>query len=65
MLWVMSHTAELLRQVWANPSDDHVRRVLADALISEGDPRGELILVQAPCTPSSSIVTISRSWCTR
>jgi hypothetical protein len=38
--------AELYAQVYATPADDHVRRVLADALIAANDPRGELILWQ-------------------
>ncbi|HEU0031175.1 MAG TPA: hypothetical protein VFQ53_11120 [Kofleriaceae bacterium] len=38
--------AELYAQVYAHPDDDHVRQVLADALISIGDPRGQLILMQ-------------------
>ena len=37
---------ELFRQVYATPDDDHVRHVLADALLSIGDPRGELIQLQ-------------------
>jgi uncharacterized protein (TIGR02996 family) len=35
--------AELFAQVYANPDDDAIRHVLADALIAAGDPRGELI----------------------
>lgn len=38
--------AQLYREVYANPADDQVRRVLADALIATNDPRGELILFQ-------------------
>jgi uncharacterized protein (TIGR02996 family) len=38
--------AGLLAQVYANPEDDQVRHVLADALTAVGDPRGELILAQ-------------------
>ncbi len=43
----MQPTSEPLRgQVLANPSDDHVRLAYADWLISQDDPRGELIKVQ-------------------
>lgn len=35
--------ADLFAAVYANPDDDDVRLVLADALIAVGDPRGELI----------------------
>lgn len=35
--------AELFAAVYANPDDDDVRLVLADALVAIGDPRGELI----------------------
>ncbi|MEO8706900.1 MAG: hypothetical protein ABI867_43135 [Kofleriaceae bacterium] len=38
--------ARLFQQVYAQPADDQVRHVLADALIAAGDPRGELILAQ-------------------
>jgi uncharacterized protein (TIGR02996 family) len=38
--------AELFRQVYAHPDDDHVRQVLSDALVLIGDPRGELIQLQ-------------------
>jgi uncharacterized protein (TIGR02996 family) len=38
--------AALFQQVYAQPDDDHIRLVLADALTSLGDPRGELIQVQ-------------------
>jgi uncharacterized protein (TIGR02996 family) len=38
--------ASLYRQVWEHPDDDHVRMVLADALVLAGDPRGELIQQQ-------------------
>ena len=37
---------ELWRQVVENPDDIGYRLVLADALIEEGDPRGELIALQ-------------------
>lgn len=42
----VSAIAELFGQVYAHPDDDHVRLVLADALISLGDPRGELLQLQ-------------------
>ncbi|HET9485693.1 MAG TPA: TIGR02996 domain-containing protein, partial [Xanthomonadales bacterium] len=37
---------ELLDAIVANPADDAVRRVYADALLEEGEPLGELIHVQ-------------------
>ena len=39
----MDSIAALFAQVYANPDDDGVRHVLADALIAANDPRGELI----------------------
>ena len=38
--------ADLYAAVYANPEDDGLRQVLADALISRGDPRGEFIQLQ-------------------
>jgi uncharacterized protein (TIGR02996 family) len=35
-----------MREVYARPDSDDARRVLADALIAAGDPRGELIALQ-------------------
>jgi len=37
---------ELWERVWLEPASDEVRRVLADALLEAGDPRGEFIAVQ-------------------
>ncbi|HEY3803632.1 MAG TPA: TIGR02996 domain-containing protein [Kofleriaceae bacterium] len=37
---------DLLREVWAAPSDDGPRHVLADWLTERNDPRGELIALQ-------------------
>ncbi len=37
---------QLFAEVYANPGDDQLRRVLSDALIAIDDPRGELILHQ-------------------
>lgn len=42
----MDSIEQLFAEVYANPGDDHVRRVLADALLAIGDPRGELIACQ-------------------
>jgi hypothetical protein len=42
----VSSIDELFAEVYANPDDDQLRRVLADALLSINDPRGELILFQ-------------------
>lgn len=42
----MGHIDELFAEVYANPEDDQLRRVLADALMAANDPRGELILYQ-------------------
>lgn len=36
----------LWQRVYAHPDDEEARRVLADALLESGDPRGELIEVQ-------------------
>ena len=36
----------LLQEVYDNPEDDDVRRVLADVLTELGDPRGEFIVLQ-------------------
>jgi uncharacterized protein (TIGR02996 family) len=38
--------ARLYDEVYDHPADDQVRLVLADALITRGDPRGELIQLQ-------------------
>jgi uncharacterized protein (TIGR02996 family) len=38
--------AALFAEVYKNPDDDHVRMVLADALVERDDPRGELIHLQ-------------------
>jgi uncharacterized protein (TIGR02996 family) len=43
---VTDSISELFAEVYAHPEDDQVRRVLADALLAHGDPRGELILFQ-------------------
>jgi hypothetical protein len=42
----VGHVDELFQQVYRHPDDDHVRQVLSDALISIGDPRGDLIQLQ-------------------
>ncbi len=42
----MDSIEQLFAEVYTNPDDDHLRRVLADALLAIGDPRGELILFQ-------------------
>jgi len=38
--------AALLAAVYADPDDDNARLVYADALLEQGDPRGELIALQ-------------------
>src|SRR5262249_55664530 len=38
--------SELLDAVYANPDDDGARRVYADWLLAQGDPRGEFIVTQ-------------------
>jgi uncharacterized protein (TIGR02996 family) len=50
---------ELQQQVWLHPEDDQLRLVLADALISVGDPRGELIQLQLQ-SPRDHSVRIMR-----
>lgn len=42
----MGHIDDLYRRVWLEPDDEHLRAVLADALLAAGDPRGELIQAQ-------------------
>lgn len=42
----MSRADDLLARVLAEPGDDELRKVLADALVEEGHPRGELIHLQ-------------------
>lgn len=42
----MNFDSELFAAVVARPDDDLPRRVLADALSDEGDPQGELIVLQ-------------------
>lgn len=37
---------DLLAAVYANPDDDGVRQVYADALLEAGDPRGEFMMLQ-------------------
>lgn len=43
---VTTDPAELFARVYADPSDDGVRAVLADLLTERGDPRGEFINLQ-------------------
>jgi uncharacterized protein (TIGR02996 family) len=38
--------AELFQAVYADPDDDELRLVLADALLAQGDPRGDFIQLQ-------------------
>lgn len=42
----MARNPELEAQIRANPDDEQLRLVYADWLLSEGDPRGELIALQ-------------------
>jgi uncharacterized protein (TIGR02996 family) len=46
--------AALYAEVYKHPDDDHVRSVLADALVERGDPRGELIHLQLRTDPLST-----------
>ena len=39
-------SSELLRGILADPDDDALRLVYADALLAKGDPRGELIVTE-------------------
>ncbi|MCX5748157.1 MAG: hypothetical protein NT062_37335 [Proteobacteria bacterium] len=43
---VDTQIAALFAQVYAEPDDDELRHILADALMARSDPRGELILYQ-------------------
>jgi uncharacterized protein (TIGR02996 family) len=48
---------ELLDAIIANPDDDDARLVYADALSSQGDPRGEFIVVQMELAHLLGVVT--------
>lgn len=48
----MDSIEQLFAEVYANPDDDHIRRVLADALLAKADPRGELIACQLSPDPA-------------
>lgn len=45
--------SELYQAVWERPFDDDVKRVLADRLLEQGDPRGELINLQFSDDPKA------------
>lgn len=47
---------ELIERVFANPDDDSLRLVLADALLEQGDAWGELIQLQFSATPDQARV---------
>jgi uncharacterized protein (TIGR02996 family) len=49
---------ELLARVGASPDDDGARLVLADHLLEEGDPLGELIMLQ--CQPQPDEARVAR-----
>lgn len=46
----MATADELLAKIYANPDDDGLRAVWADALIEQGDPRGEFVALQLSST---------------
>lgn len=49
---------ELLTRVYADPGDVSARLVLADVLLAQGNPRGELIVLQ--CSPHADRERINR-----
>jgi uncharacterized protein (TIGR02996 family) len=48
-----AHIDALIREIHARPDADDARLVLADALLAEGDPRGELIALQLSITAAA------------
>jgi uncharacterized protein (TIGR02996 family) len=54
--------AALLAQVYANPADDAVRAVLADALVEQGDPRGEFINLQLAGKSTAQEKKLASTW---
>lgn len=55
----------MLRAVWAAPSDDHPRLVLADSLQESGDPWGEFIAIQVRRLKGPRLAALSRKLMTR
>jgi uncharacterized protein (TIGR02996 family) len=51
---------ELLDAVYENPADDAARRVYADHLVAQGDPRGELIVLQCERAARSLPISAER-----
>jgi uncharacterized protein (TIGR02996 family) len=47
------HLQVLLEAIWADPWDDELRIIYADALQTRGDPRGELIALQSSDRPDA------------
>ena len=47
-MWTLGsrRTADPVAPVWADPEDDELKRVVADALLEAGNPWGELIVLQ-------------------
>jgi uncharacterized protein (TIGR02996 family) len=54
----MRDESSIVRRVWEAPDDDDVRRVVADALLDQGDPWGELIALQLRRRDSVAIKTL-------
>ncbi len=56
----------LLAAIYANPDDDNPRRVYADMLLEQGDPRGEFISLQLanaePAKQKSLLKTHGKKW---
>ncbi len=53
---------DLMKDVIASPEDDEPRLVFADALMEEGDPRGELIQVQCHLARGTGDTVKLRRW---
>jgi uncharacterized protein (TIGR02996 family) len=51
---------ELLDAIYEDPADDGARRVYADHLIAQGDPRGELIVLQCERAAKSLPISAER-----
>jgi uncharacterized protein (TIGR02996 family) len=56
----LRRTVELLDAVYENPADDAARRVYADHLVAQGDPRGELIMLQCERAARSLPISAER-----
>jgi uncharacterized protein (TIGR02996 family) len=53
--------AELLAAVWSEPHDDGPRRVYADWLLAQGEPRGEFISTQLALSSGATLTAKQRT----